>query len=242
MQFVLMHKQSADEEAGIHPTPEFMAGMGKLMTDATEAGVFLGGEGLKSSHHRVRLNIKGDERTITKGPYAGDNELIAGFALVKVKSLDEAVDWASRFARVIGDGEVEVGEVCEAWDLGFMPKPEGPLPTRYLMLHKSDALSESGAQPSAEMISQMGALIGDMQKAGVFIAAEGLQPSSKAKRLRYKKGKRVSVTDGPFAESKELIAGYSVFELASIDEAVGWADPFGALFDEVEVDIRPLEK
>ena len=240
MKVMVMHKQSAREEADIHPSPEFMKSMGSLIHDAVEAGVFRMGEGLRSSRHRTRVIFKDGERTLQNGPYTGGNELIAGFALLKVDSADEAVEHVSRIGAVLGDAEFEVGAVCEPWDLGLAPKPEGLKKVRLLSLHKATPAFEGGSAPSAGVIARVGSVMDDLKDKGVLQAAGALQPSSKAKRVRYHAGKRISVVDGPFAESKELIAGFSMFELASMDEALKWTDRFGGLFPEVEVDIRPL--
>lgn len=154
--------------------------------------------------------------------------------------MDEAIEWSSRFADVVGDVKMEIGTVCEPWDLGMAPKPEGLIPIRFLVTHKADKLSESGAAPDPAMVTKMGALIGEMRTAGVLLATEGLRPGSDAKRLTYNRGTRVKTIDGPFTESKELIAGFSIFKLHSMDEALNWADRFGSLFPEVTVDVRPL--
>jgi hypothetical protein len=79
----------------------------------------------------------------------------------------------------------------------------------------------------------------EMTKAGVLLTAEGIQPSSKGVRLHYSNGKQ-TVTDGPFTEAKELIAGYAVFEVGSLQEALEWSWRFAEVMGEVEMDLRPL--
>ena len=80
-----------------------------------------------------------------------------------------------------------------------------------------------------------------MQTAGVLLAFERLQPSSRAVRLHYAKGERTATIDGPFAESKELIAGYAELEVKSKAEAIEWTARFARLLGDVEIDIRPVE-
>ncbi len=239
MRIIAMHKADKHTEAGTPPRPEQMFGIGKLMEDAGKAGVLRGGEGLRPSSERLRLSFAGGKATVTKGPYTGQNELFAGFAMLKVKSMDEAVEWATRFAEVVGGVEMELGPVTEAWDLGFCPKPEGHVGLRVLAMHKASPESESGEPPTPAQMAAMGKLIAQMTQAGVFIAAEGFAPSSKGVRLRFAGGKR-SLIDGPFAESKELIAGYAIFEVSSLDEAVHWATRFAEVSGTPEIDLRHL--
>src|SRR5262245_27264082 len=93
---------------------------------------------------------------------------------------------------------------------------------RFMLLCKANRESEAGGMPSAEHVSEMGDFNDEMVKAGVLLAGEGLQPSSKGVRITYD-GKRRIVVDGPFAETQELIAGFWVIQVASRDEAMSWA-------------------
>jgi hypothetical protein len=110
---------------------------------------------------------------------------------------------------------------------------------RVMMLLKANAETEAGVLPSAELLTNMGNLIEEMVQAGVFLAGDGLKPSSAGKRVSYSGGAR-TVTDGPFAETKELIAGFSILNVASMDEALYWADRFAAVQGDCVSDIRPL--
>ena len=98
--------------------------------------------------------------------------------------------------------------------------------------------SEAGVMPSQELIARMMKFNQELVKAGVMLAGDGLTPTSKAKRIRFEGGKR-TVIDGPFAESKELVAGYWIWQVKSVEEAVEWLKR--APFDGgVEVTIRPI--
>nr|HEX4314833.1 YciI family protein [Kofleriaceae bacterium] len=98
--------------------------------------------------------------------------------------------------------------------------------------------SEAGVMPSTDLIAKMQKFNEDLVKAGVMLAGDGLTPTSRAKRIRFDGGKR-TVIDGPFAETKELVAGYWLWQVKSIDEAVEWLKR--APFDGgVEVTIRPI--
>jgi hypothetical protein len=109
---------------------------------------------------------------------------------------------------------------------------------RVMVIVKANKESEAGVLPSTELLMRMGKYNEQLVKAGVMLAADGLQPSSKGKRVRFSAEKR-TVMDGPFAETKELIAGYWVWQVRSVEEAVEWLKR--APFDGgEEVEIRPV--
>jgi hypothetical protein len=115
---------------------------------------------------------------------------------------------------------------------------------RFMMIVKADRRTEAGVLPTAEDIAVMGKYNEQLIKAGALVDAAGLQPSSKGARVTFQKGKPV-VTDGPFAETKELIAGYWVINVKSRAEAIGWATriPFDRIPGEgrvPEVELRQL--
>lgn len=109
---------------------------------------------------------------------------------------------------------------------------------RVMVLVKANEETEAGVMPSEQMLAEMGKYNEELVKAGIMLAGDGLHPSSKGKRVRFEGSKR-SVIDGPFAETKELIAGFWIWEVRSIDEAVEWLKR--APFDGgTEVEIRPI--
>jgi hypothetical protein len=93
---------------------------------------------------------------------------------------------------------------------------------RFMVLVKANADSEAGVLPSQELLTQMGQFNEELVKAGVMLAGEGLQPSSKGARIKFS-GKERTVIDGPFSETKELIAGYWIWQVKSKEEAIEWA-------------------
>jgi len=111
---------------------------------------------------------------------------------------------------------------------------------RVMVIIKATEESEAGVMPSEKLLSEMGKFNEELVKAGVMLAGEGLHPTSKAKRVRFSGAKR-TVIDGPFPETKELIAGYWIWKVNSIDEAVEWVkrcpNPMNV---EEDVDIRPI--
>ncbi len=108
---------------------------------------------------------------------------------------------------------------------------------RVMVIVKASPESESGKMPDERILTEMGKFNEELVKAGIMLAGEGLHPSGKGKRVRFS-GKQRTVTDGPFAETKELIAGFWLWQVRSMDEAVEWLKR--APFDGTEVEIRPV--
>jgi hypothetical protein len=106
-----------------------------------------------------------------------------------------------------------------------------------MVLVKANEDSEAGVLPDPKLLAEMGEFNQELLKAGVMLAADGLRASSKGKRVRFAKGKK-SVIDGPFAETKELVAGYWLWQVKSMEEAVEWLKR--APFEDTEVEIRPV--
>ena len=111
---------------------------------------------------------------------------------------------------------------------------------RFMMMLKGTAKTESGGTPDREVMIGMGRLMEDMAKAGVLVAADGLRPSSEGKRLQFRGGKITSVIDGPFAETKELVAGFCMIDVKSWNEALEWTRRFAAVEGNGETELRPL--
>jgi hypothetical protein len=112
---------------------------------------------------------------------------------------------------------------------------------RFMVIVKADKNSEAGIMPSEQLLAEMGRFNEELAEAGVLLAAEGLQPSSKGARVKFSGGKRI-VTDGPFAEAKELIAGFWLWEVKSKEEAIEWVKrcPNPMPDTEAEIEIRQV--
>ena len=209
----------------------------------------------------VRVRYADGKFTVTDGPFTETKEVIAGFCLIQAKSRDEAIEWAKRVP--FREGEVEVRPLFEPTDFPLDPaeKPDGwrekedqfratpparkPGTIRYMGIVKADRDTEAGVLPDEKLLSAMGAFMEEGVKSGVFLSGDGLQPSSKGARIRYSGSER-SVTDGPFAETKELIGGYAILQFVSKDEAIEWTKRFvqvdapGRLGAQSECEIRPF--
>ena len=123
MRVMVIVKADKNSEAGILPSQDLLGKMGKYNEELVKAGVMLAGEGLQASSKGKRVKFSGEKRTITDGPFAETKELIAGFWLWQVRSMDEAVEWLKR-APFDGGTEVEIRRVFEAEDFGENLTPE----------------------------------------------------------------------------------------------------------------------
>lgn len=123
MRVMVIVKASKESEAGLLPSTEILQKMGKFNEELVKAGVMLAGEGLHASSKGKRVKFEGQKRTVTDGPFSESKELIAGFWLWQVRSLDEAVEWLKR-APFDGGTEIEIRRVFEAEEFGDNATPE----------------------------------------------------------------------------------------------------------------------
>ena len=125
MRVMVIVKASPDSEAGVMPSTELLAAMGNYNEELVKAGVMLAGEGLHPSSKGKRVRFSGSNRTVIDGPFAETKELIAGFWLIQVKSLAEAIEWVKRCPNPMeGESEIEIRQVFEADDFGEEYTPE----------------------------------------------------------------------------------------------------------------------
>jgi hypothetical protein len=125
MRFMILIKASKESEAGVLPSEGLLTEMGQFNEELVKAGVMLAGEGLQPSSKGARVKFAGAKRTVVDGPFAETKELIAGFWLWQVKSMDEALAWVKRIPNPTGvEGEVEIRQVFEADDFGANLTPE----------------------------------------------------------------------------------------------------------------------
>jgi hypothetical protein len=125
MRFMMIVKASKESEAGVMPSAELLAAMGHYNEELVKAGVLLSGEGLHPSSKGARIKFSGERRTVVDGPFAETAQLIAGFWLIQVPSLEEAIEWARRCPNpMVGESEIEIRQVFEAEDFGDALTPE----------------------------------------------------------------------------------------------------------------------
>jgi hypothetical protein len=122
---MVMVRADRNTEAGVMPSERLLADMGKYNEELMKAGVLLAGEGLQPSSKGARVRFSGQKRTVIDGPFSETKELIAGFWLIQVKSLDEAIEWVKRCPNPLeGESEIEIRQVFEAEDFGAELTPE----------------------------------------------------------------------------------------------------------------------
>ena len=244
MRFMVLVKSSPESEAGSLPDEKLLSEMGAYNDELIKAGVMLAGEGLQPSAKGARVNYAKGKLSVVHGPFAEAKELVAGFWLIQAKSKDEAVGWIKKAP--FREGEVELRPLYELEDIPEDPAetPGGwrdkeaearkttPLQTtrgnkklRFLGMLMADKPTEAGVMPEEKGLAAMGAFIEEATKAGVLLGGEGLKPSSEGARIRYE-GSTRTVVDGPFTESKELVAGYSILAVDSKEEAIEWTKRF----------------
>ena len=122
MRFIVFVKANQESEAGVMPTQEMLAEMGKFNEELVKAGAMLAGEGLHPSSKGARIRYAGDQRTVIDGPFAETKELVAGFWILQVRSKEEAIEWIKRAP--FREGEVEIRQIFEAEDFGPEFTPE----------------------------------------------------------------------------------------------------------------------
>ncbi len=235
MRFMVMHKVDATMEAGERPEQRIIQQMGQLIGRSLKAGIFKDGAGLHRSATRARVTFTRGKPTVTRGPYTGDNELLAGFAMISTTGIEQAIELAIELGEAAGRREIEVGPVVEGWDLNGSPRP-ADAPHRFLLLVKADAAFEAGAPVAAAV----GPVLDRWRRDGVLQSTANLRPSKTALRSKVTNGKRQWI-DGPFTESKELVAGFSILEVSTLDDAKRFTEEYAAILGDNEVDIREVD-
>jgi hypothetical protein len=239
MRFMMLFKSDARIEAGDLPDQATRDAMAAYNQELARAGAFVAAEGLQPTAAGARVRMSGGEMTVVRGPFLPAGQLIAGYWMVQVASRAEAIEWARRVPGA--DGEIEVRAIYELDDFPVDPAEradgwrdqeraarEAAAPARkagtarFIAMLKSDAVTESAATPSEKVLARMGAVMQELVASGAMLGGEGLKPSAHGARVR-RSGARRTVIDGPFTESKEMIAGYSIVQARSIDEAVDYA-------------------
>ena len=128
MRFILMGMATEESEAAVPPTAEQFAAMQQYNEELVKAGILLAAEGLTATSNGARVKFSGDKRTVIDGPFAESKELVAGFSIIQVKSLEEAIELVKRTPNIFpnGEAEVEIRKLMDVEDFGegFTPNPE----------------------------------------------------------------------------------------------------------------------
>ena len=230
MRVLVIVKSTPEIEAKEMPEAEMtqmFEEMGKYNEELVNAGLMLSAEGLLPSTNGARVLFSGADRSVVDGPFTEAKELVAGFWIWKVDSMEQAIDWAlhpaRRFARH-RRGQADRRRTA----------------MRVMVMVKLTPGLEAAVQPTEELFAAMGKYNEELVNAGIMLSGEGLVPTEKAKIVHFKGDDR-SVIDGPFAEAKEFIGGFWIWKVDSMDQAIEWAkrcpNPMGL---ESDLELRPI--
>jgi hypothetical protein len=229
MQYMILRRADQGTEAEGFPPPQLV----RAMPSATW---------LHPSASGVRMRRAGGTWDVTPAPFAPQEELVAGFAMIEADSREQALAWASSWPTTDGEGNavLEVREAgcpggCVGFDTGAAPTTRA-----YAVLLRSDAASEADLEPPPAVIDTMNRANQAGVQAGIALAGEGLKSTARGGRVKFSDGKP-AIIDGPFAEVKELIAGYWLIQADTLEQAMDWvrAYPFPHP-DALEVELRTV--
>ncbi len=204
--------------------------------EAVEAGL---PNGVVLGPKRTRVTFQGGKATAIESVPSG-KDAVGTFTMIDVESKQDAIEWVKRLPGRNGDAEIEIREGgcpggVPSVSLSKASRSAGDA-TRFVVILKANPQEEAGRIPEEARLRAMVITNEASVKAGVMLAGEGLQPSSRGARVKFTGGK-TTVMDGPFAEAKELVAGFWLIRARSTEEAIEWVkeDPFPFLDAEVEV-------
>ena len=212
MRYMLIHADDPDLASAWDD--EARASFSSWIEETVNTGVNLQGSRLRPPADATTIKIRDGEFIITDGPYAETKEQIAGFDVIECASLDEAVRWAGRHPHS-WMGAVEVRALAGGAPATHLPEPSAGK-IRYMMLVCTDPAIDPQEFAHMEPVDPW---VAEMDDRGIRLFGSELEPPSAARTVRVRE-KRAIVTDGPFAETKEQIAGFDVLECADLDEAI----------------------
>jgi hypothetical protein len=244
MGFLIFRKADKETEASAMPDRALIDAMGRYNQQLVDAGVMRSGEGLKPTNTGVRMSIAPGKVTITDGPFTEAKEIIAGISVFDLKTKQEAIDWVLKWPVEDGGGNVDIEiresgcpDGCATVNTNL---DAGATGKRYVVLLRSSEDLENEVPVAQDKLARLDAHNAAEAKAGRLLAGDGLRSSARGARVKFREGKP-SIIDGPFTEIKEMIAGYWMIRVASLQDAIEWARnnpyPTGPV---VDVEIREV--
>jgi hypothetical protein len=212
MRYMLIYTSDPDLES--QWGDETRAGLSSWLEEAIRTGTGLQGAGLRPTAEATTVKVRGGELLISDGPYAETKEQVVGYDVIECASPEEAVRWAARHPHS-WTGAAEVRALPDRAPAVHLPEPgEGKI--RYMMLVCTDPAVDPEGFTRIEPVDPW---VAEMNGRGVRLYGTELEPPGSARTVRVRDA-RTLVTDGPFAETKEQIAGFDVLDCAGLDEAV----------------------
>ena len=209
----------------------------ELIEEGTKAGTLLAGEGCLPEERGMKVRQKEGSVTVTDGPFSESKEVVGGFAILEVASKEEAVGSAKRFLEAVGSGgQCEVRELWPTPALAGQDREKPAGTTRYLSIYRC---AERDEPPTPEMIERMNGFMQEFVANGKLLSTEGCLPSAQGARVRRGGGK-VTVTDGPFTESKEIVGGFAILAAESREDILDMTRRFLAVAGDGECEVREL--
>jgi hypothetical protein len=212
MQYMLLHTGAPDLDGAWDD--EAWAALTSWLDEAISSGVSIEGGPLRLDADATTVKVRDGQLIVTDGPYAETKEQVAGYDVIECASLEEAVRWAGRHPHS-WMGAVEVRALAGGAPAVHLPEP-GAGKARYMMLVCTDPAADPRELARTE---PAGAWAAEMDGRGVRLFGSELEPPGAARTVRVRDSRAI-VTDGPFAETKEQIAGFDVLECADLDEAI----------------------
>ena len=196
-------------------------------------------DGIALGPTRTRMTFTAGEPPAIENVPTG-RDAVGTFTIIDVESKQDAIEWVKRLPRRNGDEEIEIREGgcpggVPAVSLSSAPQSSGD--QRFVVMLKADPHTETGRIAEEPRLRAMAQQNEASVKAGVMLAGEGLQPSSRGARVKFSGGK-ATVIDGPFAEAKELVAGFWLIRAKSKEEALEWVKSYPFPFLDAEVEVR----
>jgi hypothetical protein len=197
-------------------------------------------DGIVLGPKRTRVTFSAGEPSAIESVPSG-KDAVGTFTIIDAESKQDAIEWVKRLPRRSGDEEIEIREGgcpggVPSVSLSKSPRSAGDA-KRYVVMLKADPHTETGRVAEESRLRAMVKQNEASVKAGVMLAGEGLQPSSRGARVKFSGGK-ATVIDGPFAEAKELVAGFWLIQATSKEEALEWVKAYPFPFLDAEVEIR----